>query len=171
MVVELYRPFTNVTIEASEDLLDPPDTYPDQLTTASVQQLERIIYHYRTQYGSPRSLYMEATLLYVAFATLPHLQVSESRFFFCLSIEMLFEMSKTFPVIVYVLKAVNSAMEARSAPLPPEVQTTVEKMQQVVSDAERAGTGDDTATESCGDVDLQLAPGDLEAVKMGSRLQ
>lgn len=171
IIVELHRPFTNFTIKQSEDMLDPPDKYPEQLTTASVQQLERILYQYRTQYGGARSLYMEAALLCVAFATLPHLEVSEARFFFNLSIKMLSEMVQAFPVIIYVLEAVNSAMNARGDQLPSEVQATVEEMQKIVSDHEHASEGDNTVMEHHGGVDLSLAPGDLEAVKMENLLQ
>lgn len=163
-MVELFRPFVKATLGASSSLLMPPDCYADQITTGSILQLQRLIHHYRVQYtGPPVNVFMEASLLCVAFATLPHLQDPESNFSFCLSVTMLAEMAQSFPVIQYVLKHIRAAVVSRGIVLPPEAQAVFVELDR---NRPRNRTALDGRQSPPAPVNLEVSVTDLEATKM-----
>ncbi|KAF2466264.1 uncharacterized protein BDR25DRAFT_203752, partial [Lindgomyces ingoldianus] len=119
IIIDTFRPFSS-----------EPQSKPVVVTAASIKQLKRLIYIYRSTFVSSNAMILyQPGLLYLVNYLLKDVDNNESHFYFLLCMGAYLKLASCFPIVGCIAKSiVNMALE-RGVVLPADAAAALEEIE------------------------------------------
>lgn len=106
-VIDLFRPFAGQQPQPNISALDGIRTTPASVIAASIQQLKRIIYQYRSNFDSAKySIIWQSGMLYLVNDILRGLPNNEAQFYFLLCMRGYQYLARYMPLVSGIMKSI-----------------------------------------------------------------
>ncbi|KAM0267911.1 hypothetical protein ACHAPA_005509 [Fusarium lateritium] len=106
-VIDLFRPFSAQKPQPELSVLGAVRTTPASLIAASIQQLKRLVYQYRSNFESAKySIIWQSGMLYLVNHILRDLSNNEAQFYFLLCIRGYQYLARYMPFVSGIMKSI-----------------------------------------------------------------
>ena len=165
-VIDLFRPFATSPDPQHISTVHraAPDSTPQTIVAASIKQLQRLVYDYRSTFESACcSLLWHTSMLYLVNDIIRRASSPEGRFYFLLCMQGYQKLARHIPLVGGIVRSILSMALRAGAIAPADAAATFEHMRLRQPATQRDA---EQSFSSRYPVDLGLAMTDIEAASL-----